>query len=354
MKRILNISFIISIILTLESCKKEIVEIPESNEPVFTVNGTIGNDSVNFVVGDDNSSFFSNIESINGVDFYTGNLINGDSEMKLGMYQGNIDFQNILLDTLINLKQLKFAYFSNESLFEIKKSEFQNSAEIKEIKWYVNDEFFSTNNIKIFKPGKYNVCAQITYNNQNAVTICNEIIVGYKRSSEIELKFDVVNNQFNAWLETTGSPISSVKWFLNEQLISEANQLNNYVSENLNTLKAEVTFANGAKRIRSVLIDCTGNNFSIEDFAKFENKSNSFWDYKIAFSYKNQGEEYTSLFTENDFSKFIINSVEFLGVDSNGNPVYIFKGILNTFLKSKSSSDILEVKLNLSWGIAIK
>ncbi|MFN5417154.1 MAG: hypothetical protein ACK5B9_08870 [Flavobacteriia bacterium] len=353
MKNSFYIAIILGVIFT--SCKKKIVEIPDSNEPIFTVSGTIGSDSVNFIVGDDNSVFSAYMSNYNGVDFYTGKLSNENTEIEIGLFAGDNDFQNIKLDSLLNLKNIDIAELASNTIFEIKKGQFSNQQNIKEIKWFVDGEYRGTNSLKITTPGRYNLCANITYNNLQTAEVCNEILVGFRRNTTFNLDFNInSNNQLSSWVEPSGVPITSINWYLNDNLIANAPQLVTTLSNEIQVLKAEINFSDGSKRTRSVIVDGTNNNLSIADFAQNENESNLQWDYKLKVIIKHLGNEYNSLFVENNESKLIVNNISFMGIDTKGNPVYIVKGLLTSKLLSKDTNEILDVKLNVSWGICIK
>lgn len=355
MIKLKHIFFLFLIGTTISSCKKEIVEIPPSNEPIFTVTGMIGEDAVSFIVGDDNSTFSTSIEKLNGVDFYSGKISNSETEIEMGIFRGDNDFSQINLDSIISLENIDLASLENVAIFDVKKSHFDNYANIKEIKWFVDGEYSGTNSIKIVNPGKYNVCAHITFNNLTYKEICNEIIVGFKRNTTFNLDYSIQGgNQLSSWIEPSQTAISSVNWYLDDVLISTDTEISTTLPNELKTLKAEITFANGSKRTRSILVDGTGNNMSIQDFAQYENVSNLAWDYNLKLTINHLGEEYTSLFAENKGNKLLVNSIEFYGFDAKNDPVYIVKGTLISKVKSKATNEILDVNLNVSWGLSIK
>lgn len=350
-----SIYFVIFTVFFFAACKKKIVEIPDSNEPIFTVSGTIGNDSVNFIVGDDNSVFSSYMSSFNGVDLYSGKLSNENTEIEIGLFAGDNDFQNIKIDSLLNLKNIDLAALVSNTIFEIKKGQFSNQENIKEIKWYLNGEYSGTNYLKIVTPGKYDLCAHITYSNLQTAEVCNEILVGFRRNTSFNLDFNInSNNQLSSWIEPTGVPISSINWYLDDNFIANSLQLNTTLSNEIQVLKAEISFADGSKRTRSVIVDGTHSNLSIEDFAQNENESNLQWDYNLKVVIKHLGDEYNSLFTNNSANKLVVNSITYMGIDANSNPIYIVKGVLTSKLLSKVTNEILDVNLNISWGFCIK
>ncbi|MCE3295991.1 MAG: hypothetical protein K0R65_1705 [Crocinitomicaceae bacterium] len=354
MMKLKHISYLLLAGILFTACKKKIVEIPESNSPVFVTTGQLGEDNISIVAGDDDAQFSNSISTINGVSYYSGTLIQGSTEIELGMYKGDNELPQLNIDNITSLSSMGFASLPLGPLFEVKRENFENNSNIKEIKWYVDDVYAGTNSVKIFEPGKYRVCAKILYANKYESEVCNDIIVGYTRSNELELDFSLEgNNQFTSWIESTGT-VSHVKWYLNEQLISEETSLSTVLPATFNKLKAEVTFADGSKRVRSVMVDGTHSDCSIEDFARQEQNDNLSWDYKLRLNIKYEGNEYSSMDVDNSESSLKISSIDYFGIDSKGNPVYLVKGLLKSKVKSKATNDILDVNLNISWGLGLK
>ena len=69
-----NINYILIAIslLVMVSCKKDKIEIPESNEPVFRVYGTFDGDSLTLIAGDDGAYMHTMTKLENGVNIFTG------------------------------------------------------------------------------------------------------------------------------------------------------------------------------------------------------------------------------------------------------------------------------------------
>lgn len=349
-----HICYLLFFTVFLASCNKEIEEIPESNAPLFVLSGQLGEENIEFIAGDNGAVFSNSISTINGVSYYGGTLSQDGTEIELGMYRGNNDLPEFTLNEVLNLNSLQFAVLPTAPLFEMKREYFSNESNIKEIKWYVDGEYAGTNTLKILEPGKYNVCAQILYANKYSSEICNEIIVGYTRKNELSLDFSLDgNNQITSWVETDGE-VSGIKWYLNEQLLSEEMTLSTILPAAFNQLRAEITFADGSRRIRNVMVDGTHSECSIEDFAKIEKYDNLSWDYKLRLNIKHNGKEYSSMNVDNSSGSVQVNSIKYYGVDPKGNPVYLLKGVLNAKVKTKTTNDILDVKLNISWGLGLK
>jgi len=94
MKKIIkSISLIAGIgIILLTSCTKNKIEIPESNDPVFTLEGTFEGDSISLIAGDNNAFMHTMTYNENGVNLYSGQITDGNFSVKLGVYDGYLDF----------------------------------------------------------------------------------------------------------------------------------------------------------------------------------------------------------------------------------------------------------------------
>ncbi len=337
------------------SCQKEIIEIPESNEPVFSVSGKIGDETIHFAVGDDNSKYSYESTLFHGIKYFSGKLIKDSTEIELGVYNGGNDLEAFDLNSFLANSNLNFAQIPFDPVFEIKKEYFQNNNNIKEIKWYIDGVYSGTNNLSIYEPGKYDVCAKIFYVNQGYTELCNEVIVAFKRKSDFELKYELnANNQLAAWIDSENSAVQSVNWYVDGVSVSTQVLFNTQLNPNLHKIEADVTFNSGVQRKREIVVDGSQLGRSIEDFAHLEKGNTLFWDYKLKLNIKRNGDEYTSINLLNDSSYLKIESVNFLGKDANSIPVYIFKGQLKSKVQSKSSNEILDVNLSISWGLGLE
>ena len=65
---------LLAAVVILSSCKKDKFDVPESNDPVFVVNGTIDNEAFQLVAGDAGAYMITGTMDINNVDFFYGNL----------------------------------------------------------------------------------------------------------------------------------------------------------------------------------------------------------------------------------------------------------------------------------------
>lgn len=157
------IGFAIVGLLLLQSCSKAQVEVPESNDPVFLIEGVFAGEDFSLVAGDDNAYMFTNTFVINGVNFYSGNISNGNFSIELGVYDGMLDIPNH--EPQVELSNLNpiFAQHTPPPITTLSKDMFANAQYISQIIWKVDGVQVGIDNAVIHEPGLYDVCAEITF-----------------------------------------------------------------------------------------------------------------------------------------------------------------------------------------------
>ena len=115
MKKTLRNSIILCGIglLGFTSCKKDVVEIPESNDPIFRTEGTFGSENFEIIAGDNGAYMFTMTEVQNGVNVFSGKISNGNFSVELGIYDGHIDMP--AYDALNELLNLTPIFSANDS-----------------------------------------------------------------------------------------------------------------------------------------------------------------------------------------------------------------------------------------------
>lgn len=341
--------------MVLFSCKKELEEIPESNSPIFYVSGTIGANTIDVKVDESTANFESNTEDVNGVRFFNGTLISSDFELEIGLFDGNLDQSSLSLNDLKNLPQLSFMQASSADLFYANKYYFNNPQFISCIEWFVNDSYYSTNTIAINQAGRYTICAKVTYLDQSQNTICNDVILGYKKNAVFSLEYELEpNNNLYAWIYEDNQTVSSISWFIDGQYECDCLYLNKQIDNQVHEIKAEISFQNGTKRTRTILVDGDNDEKSIIDFAFLENLSDLKNDYKAKIKYKEGGIVYSSDVVANTGGKFELKEISYVGKDANANDVYCVKGNVQASVKSLTNNETKSINLDVSWGLILK
>lgn len=358
MKKLLPITTFL-LLLIVASCSKEKLEIHESTDPIFQIQGTIDGDEIVLTAGDQNAFMFTNTESINGVNRYAGRLSNGSSSVKIAVYDGNVDIPgNYTVDVLPTIA-LSFAEYQSQDMVTLSKYSLNNFQSIESIDWYLNGAFAGTDEVVIDEPGLYNVCAMINFMDQSVTSLCNEIIVGYAQHANFTIEFDHAGgNLFTAEVNSFGNAVSDIKWYVNDTLVSESNVLdyNMYMPNCI--MEAEVNFQNGVKRRKAIYLDKYNLANSTGDFSVFEEQSVNFGyfqDYRFYVEIENNGVTYRSDYANNANSTINVIGFEHYGQNANGKDVYKIDAVIDTFVKeSPSSGTQLPVQLTTSFGIEIQ
>ena len=156
-KRFNTIAYCCLIIISLASCKKEEVVLPESNDPVFRVDGSFDGQNFSLVAGDNNAYMHTMTEIVNGVEVFSGNLSNGDFSVEMGVYNGLIDMPSsqVVLE-LVDLNP-NFSMNSAQGLMFLSKNMLVSPSGqyIEQIFWYIDGVFAGVNDVVIYDPGKW-------------------------------------------------------------------------------------------------------------------------------------------------------------------------------------------------------
>lgn len=354
MKKIKYILFFIAAIAVLGSCNKKVEEIPYSNAPVFSINGKIGADSVSFVAGE-NAEFKTEVQEINGVNFFKGTMIVSGTELSIGWYDGNIAKEKFDPSLLLSKDKFAYSYVNPDPLLDLSLASFSTVQDLQSIHWSVDGVFVSDNNLKLYEQGKYDVCGTFVLTTGDEFEVCNEMIIGFEKNEIFDLKYVIQPDQnLNVWANGVTEQIKSVKWYNNGTLVSTATSLSMTPNSGMNLVTSEIRFKNGSIRKRSILVNNDIPEHSVPDFGTLENSSLLFEDYAVRLSIKSGALEYSTELTENISNYVTITGFDYFGKDETGTPVYRLSGTLNAKVKSQLSPFPMDVKLNFSWGVPLK
>ncbi len=348
---------LITLVFILNACKKnEIIPPPGSSTPVFTAIGTFGSEEIDLRAGDNNVVMTTESALWNGVDFFKGNLGNEDFRVEIGVFGGDVDFQNPHVPEFSNQSAISFAYLAPQPpLFSIKKDSLPNSESIIKVEWEVNGVMQTVlDNLEIRDPGKYQVCAHVTFDDNEVQTLCNEVIVGFKPNAAFELEFVLdQNNNLMAWIDPQIGVVQSVKWFQDGVPVSNMMQLDKYLEDETHLIQAEVLFTNGVRSLRSVIVDgdLTGKN--INDFYQSGLLFPSEWDFKSKVKVVKNNVVYSSHLTPNPSNQIVVYDVKYYGLNPQGKAVYILKGHIHVNVKSNISPTVVPLDLDVAFGISL-
>ena len=334
-------------------CKKEVQNLPPSNDPVFRVSGTFGTEAVQVTAGQDGAYMNTWVDNVKGVNCYKGKLCDSDFEIELGIYAGDIDIAGFAPAHITNATQFQWACLSSEPLVRLSKDSLTNSSLIDNIKWFIDGVQAGVNDLNIYRPGKYEICALVKFTDQTQSNVCNELIVGYEKNAAFRIQhFLGQNSVLKSWVEVEAGEIASVKWISDGEYIGEGQNLGTILNQEQHIIEAEVAFTNGTKRNRSILIDGSLSGKYIDDFARLERNNIINWDYKAILKIRKNGVDYSSLNAQNDTQSITISSISYFGKNTVGHPVYILKGKLKANVKSLSNM-VIPVDLDISFGIVV-
>lgn len=339
------------------SCKKEVLpELPPNNSPVFSIEGNIDGQQVTVSAGDNGYFMHSENFLLRGVAQWKGTLANNQSSFELILSDGIVDVPNSTYD-ISTSNYLSFTEIPTTPLLTLSKNQFSNSEYIQSISWVVNGELYSSpDSLTIYEPGKYSICATITFYNQTQATTCNELILGYDRNAKGALKFILgQNDNLIAFFDTPEYEIDHVEWYYNDSLIS-ANKVNLSTQMNTNTchLRGVVHYANGVVRSRAVHIDKLSQEHYIQDLTSFEDQTSTSWDFKLRMHINHNGQHYRSIESTTLATQLEIISISEFGYNSNGDKVMLVRGHITAPFYHEESETIVNTDLTISFALPYK
>ena len=352
-----HISFIIAIgVLILSSCTKNKIEIPESNDPIFKLEGAFGGEAISLVAGDNNAFMHTMTYMENGVNLYSGQITDGNLSVKIGVYDGFLDFPvNEAIEEIASSTPI-FAINSSVALAELSKNDFSNSSSINEIEWFINDQFAGINDVQITEPGLYNVCAVITFMDSSVDSLCNDMIVGYERTANCSIDYSVDQSGYlNAGIDNMGYGVAQIKWFQNDILISTGTNLQMNLPSVMTNIKAEVHFSNGVVRTKSILVNGAYPNHAIDDFTMFEISMPIVLqqDFNVKVEIMDNGITYYSVLSDNTGSTINITNIEFYGKNSANQDVYKITANVSAYVKPTTGFIDTPVSFTTTFGIEV-
>jgi hypothetical protein len=352
-----NYILLFSIALIAFSCTKETIDDPvPDHAPVFTATGSFNGNSFELIAGDNGSTMQTMTRIENGVKLYTGILGSAEESIEFGIHEGNIDLSNIS-DPSSFSGALQFAKVPTEPLIILSKDLLPNALMIQEIKWYINGVFSGIDNVEILFPGRYNICAEVTFNDGMQSTLCNEMIAGYQINAGYKLRHYL--NQvggLKVWLDEVTAGIASVEWFVDDVPHCENQLLELSIGQKPVKVTSRVVFNNGVVRTRSILVDGSLSGKFIEDFSIFENDvlNPVLWDYSVLVKYTKNGISYSTAEADHSNSAITVEEVNYYGLNSSGYQVFKCKATVNCQVIDPSNGEHLPLNFTTNFGIEIK
>ena len=346
--------------MALVGCSKQEIVIPESNDPIFEVQGTLGSEHFELVAGADNGYMHTSTKIHNGVRVFTGELSDGETSVELGIFDGNLDKPNSVPEVDLQNVVLDLARRYYDPLAVLNIQDIVPNQNAANVDWYINGTFAGSGQISIYEPGKYDVCAQVTFETGESAQLCDQIILGYTRNANCSIDLDLSQGQQGnifASLDTTGEALGGVEWFLNDVLISTDNALAYQLEYGVgNTLKARVSFQNGVVREKACYIDGTDPTKWISDFSIFELSSTPSvitQDYQVRLIINHEGKVYESIQAENEGSSISLVSLEPFEDNASGNNVYKAVVLIEAVVMEMSTEKLIPVSFTATLGVEV-
>lgn len=354
MKRLFLIAFLG--LFTVTACKKEKFDLPgdsASEEPVFSVRGTIGQQEIDMVAGIDGAYQETSVLILNGIEHFTGKMLKDSKAFTLSVSNGNIGLVPVLSDVIPST--LSFAYPS-EVWFSIGHQTLPNSQQIQSVNFSV-DGVPSGSSVNVLTPGFHTVCADVVFLDGTSRSICNKLLLGYKDHGEFLVRHNsqAGNNVTNLWLESASTPIAGVKWHVNDQHVSDDLHLVLDSGSGVVSVKAVVAFTNGLVREHIVLVDTDAEGRYFPDMENYKTSIEQTYlnDFKVSVIYQDNTKVFSGHATPDIPGDFIVNSISFFQQKPNGNKVYKVSGTINGQLLDLLSGDLLSSHLQVTFAIEL-
>lgn len=344
-------------ILLLNSCSKDTIEpLPEGNNPIFNVSGQVDGQSITISAGENGAYMNTSTTFINNVEYYEGSLENAQTGFSISLSDGMLDIPslNSNIEDFENFKISPYTYGVPLATYSI--SDFPNEEYISNIEWSVNGQTQASSTLEIYEPGKYNICATITFTDGTEGYACNEALIGYQKNVNSVLRHIVTQYQSTiAYLDSPNEGVSSIDWSINDSIVSSSN------SENFKTeilaldnfrLGANVTFQNGTKRKKEIYVNTSSVNNYIGDFSIIENQSTLKWDHSATVIVRINEKKYRAIQNNSNTAAITINDVTSFNNNSSGEQVSVFRGTLNCSFIDLSTEEIVDGKFDFSFGVA--
>lgn len=350
--------FLVLMLVAVVGCKKNkepLAVLPESNDPVFTLIGSVDGQGISFSAGVNGMKMKNGIENRNGVAYHFSEMTDNQLIYRLGVFEGNVN----RLEKVIGLKEgdtLHFAEKFNQTLFSMRKSELANAAKIDYIRWYVNNELTATNDLEISEPGKYAVCGEFYFYDSSKVTVCNDILLGFEE--EVDYKIAHISGNSGSvklWLNGDPDNLESVQWYMDNEPVSTEFALTLPVGNVQRVISARIRTKTGAERLKTIAVDGMVDGRFVQDF---DNSAASLvqnvWDFGVGLEIYKNGQWFSTFESDNYKSKMIIDKVDLYDVNQDGKPVYKVSCRIDAKMASQTTGQTIFVNLHCVYAFVVE
>ncbi len=342
--------------LIIVSCKKEKIDIQESNDPVFTLTGNFNGEDVEYVAGDDGAYMNTYTSIVNGVNLYSGTIGTGNSSVSIGIYDGNLDYNEVLLQDVMSSISPVLAQ-KDLTLFEIHGTDFLNLSYVQSLVWIIDGVNTGSEELLITEPGKYQACALITYNDQTKDTLCNQLIIDYAVHAESNVLINTQAGNLSATVTPLIGDVSEVLWYLDDNFAGNGTYFNQSIGTTGNNreLHCKITYTNGFVQNKYMLVNGSSPGKNAGDFSVLQSLLSTSYkqDYKLVVSLMKNGVEYRSDLVPNNSAQIALTDISYFGKNSTGHEVYKVNIIMSIDLGTAGSSTAYPFQFETSFGLEI-
>ena len=347
---------IASIFIFVTSCKKEKIELPTSNSPIFSTTGTFNGEAFELIAGDNDSYMHTWTDMTNGVEVVSGNLSNPINGLEIGIYSGQLDHNDIVLTENISLTPT-FSEFNQIALATLSKNMFSSVSNIQSIEWIVNGEI-RAEGYSIREPGHYDVTANVTFSDGSPIqTVSNKLILGYDRDFNLGIShnFDAASSLLVVRVEDFMGVVTSTSWYINDVSYGVSDSIELNIPQEFVEVRAEIEYMSGAKRTKRMLFDGALGTRTIEDFTEVENTiDNIVQDFNLRVRFEKANVLYESERANNSSSIVVITAFDYYGLNNAGYPVYKIGASINCNVRSESGGNDIPLQFNTVFGVEIR
>ena len=334
-----NLFYILFLGLAIASCTKEpLPELPEGNDPYYTLRGSIGGEDINLAVGEDNVTISQGKEVMNGMQTFFGELHAPNSNLVFRVEIIEPEFQTE--DAEIITENVEFIHHQEGCL-----SVDFGSAGLSQMNFLLveNEEgvLVPASFVPFSEFGEYDINFQFA--DYGLATFSVPVSYGFDRSS-VDAGFSTAGVSDSIILAPT-SLEGDHKWYINDVLVSESVNYVGNINNGIHKVTHEVD-VDGKVKSYTTLVRFKASEFYWQmnlDYCDASTPKQNFG--KVKLSVQKDGVWYYSD-TENELSDeyFSVSNIEY-NLDGNLNPE---RAIFDIALKSKLYTKDLQSELDLT------
>ncbi len=350
MKRLL---FILSFAFLLVACKKkEIVVLPSSNSPVFSLQGVINGQPVAYQAGDLGMTLQTEIEMHNGVQFSYGKFSNGTTSFKLGIFDNRVTIPGVQCPLMVG-DSLFFAQKQIEDLAFLSPNLLSNGLKITHIDWYANTVFLGSNNVHITEPGVYDICGIFTFENGAQKTVCNRMFLGFETDVDFTVRHFLSDyGDLKLWIEGNTQPIDSIQWLIDDELVWTGETCSQNIDLDQKMVRAKVYYSNGKIHDKTILVDGSFNGLFVEDFSAFQvPQPDVNWNKAVGLEIEMGGVMYSSFDVSNYKGSMVVKGVDNYIHPVSGAQMLRILADVDAKLKSSTTGQTMSAILRINFAI---